>query len=114
MRNTFCLQQSAKCRIVPTEHGVVRRERYNDGIHILDQARNRFSQRTGRRSRADHIRAVFFGERGDRIVTANIVACCPSAPRADLRHNDGAARFNRIVERSAVDRGARQEGRADR
>ena len=96
--NATRIQHVTERRIVPTEHRIVRGQRHDDRVDLVEPALRHAAQRVNGCTRTDRVIAILVGERGDRVVVdPDVLAGGTASPRADFVNHQGAMRFDRFV-----------------
>jgi hypothetical protein len=96
--NATRVEHVTQHRIVPTEHRIVGRQRYDDGIDLVEPALRQAPQRVNGCARTDRVISIFFGERGYRVlVDSHVVAGSAASPRAEFINDHRAMRFDPLV-----------------
>src|SRR5687768_10486083 len=97
--NATRLQAIPQRRIVPAEHVIVWWKRHDDGIDFVEPALRPAAQRVDGCARANRVRSILVGERGHRvIVEAHVLSRRTASPWAGFGDNDGAVRFDGLVQ----------------
>src|SRR4030095_12437852 len=66
--NATRVQHVTERGIVPTEHRIVRGQRHDDGLDLVEPALRHAAQRVNGCTRTDRVGSIFVGERGYRVV----------------------------------------------